>query len=79
MKLLQVLKELGADGVGKILDNSGSVDSKTVVATLQKHMQRSKAIDMLEGHDRYSASRKKETEDDEGRSDDDPDATPGKL
>ena len=56
-----MLKELGVNGVSKILpvDNSGSMDSKTVAATLQKHMQRSKAVNVLEGRDRYFAGRKK--------------------
>ena len=80
MELFRMLKELGADGVGKILDNSGAMDRKSLIATLEKHMQRSKTIDILEGRDRFSSVRQKKDErqgDDEGESDD-PDATPGK-
>lgn len=79
MELFRMLKELGADGVGKILDNSGSLDRKSLIATLEKHMQRTKTIDILEGRDRYSVRRKKgeHQNDGEGESDD-PDATPGK-
>lgn len=80
MELFRMLKELGADGVGKILDNSGAMDRKSLIATLEKHMQRSKTIDKLEGRDRHSSVRQKRDEgqdDDEGESDD-PDATPGK-
>jgi len=80
MELFRMLKELGADGVGKILDNSGAMDRKSLIATLEKHMQRSKTIDKLEGRDRHSSVRQKRDEgqdDGEGESDD-PDATPGK-
>ena len=79
MELFRMLKELGADGVGKILDNSGAMDRKSLIATLEKHMQRSKTIDKLEGRDRYSVRQKgdKRQDGDEGESDD-PDATPGK-
>jgi cytokinesis protein len=80
MELFRMLKELGADGVGKILDNSNSMDHKTLIVTLEKHMQRSKTIDILEGRDRNSVRRKKENEgqDDDEDLSDDPDATPGK-
>jgi cytokinesis protein len=80
MELFRMLKELGADGVGKILDNNGAMDRKSLIATLEKHMQRSKTIDILEGRDRYSAVHQKGDkgqDGDEGESDD-PDATPGK-
>jgi cytokinesis protein len=80
MELFRMLKELGADGVGKILDKSGAMDRKSLIATLEKHMQRSKTIDILEGRDRLSSVRQKgdkPQDDDEGESDD-PDATPGK-
>ncbi len=80
MELFRMLKELGADGVGKILDNNGAMDRKSLIATLEKHMQRSKTIDILEGRDRYSSVRQKKDErqdDDEDESD--PDATPGKA
>jgi cytokinesis protein len=82
MELFRMLKELGADGVGKILDNSSTMDRKSLIATLEKHMQRTKTIDILEGRDRKSIRRKKdERQDDDGDGEgesDDPDATPGK-
>ena len=79
MELFRMLKELGADGVGKILDNSGTLDRKSLIATLEKHMQRSKTIDILEGRDRFSVRRKKGEHQDDGEGEsDDPDATPGK-
>jgi cytokinesis protein len=80
MELFRMLKELGADGVGKILDSSGAMDRKSLIATLEKHMQRSKTINILEGRDRNSVHRRKSKEgqdDAEGESDD-PDATPRK-
>jgi cytokinesis protein len=80
MELFRMLKELGADGVGKIMDHNGSMDRKTLIATLEKHMQRSKTIDILEGRERFSVRRKKDANgDDESQSDEDPDATPGKT
>ena len=80
MELFRMLKELGADGVGKILDNSSTMDRKSLIATLEKHMQRTKTIDILEGRDRKSIRRKRdERQDDDGEGEsDDPDATPGK-
>jgi cytokinesis protein len=81
MELFRMLKELGADGVGKILDNGSAMDRKSLIATLEKHMQRTKTIDILEGRDRFSVRRKKgegQDDGDEGESDD-PDATPGKT
>lgn len=81
MELFRMLKELGADGVGKIMDKGNAMDRKTLIETLEKHMERSKTINILEGRDRYSVRRKKANEgrdDDEDQSDDDPDATPGK-
>jgi len=83
MELFRMLKELGAEDVGKIMDHSGSMDRKVLIATLERHMQRSKTIDILEGRERYSIRRKKNAnegqDDDESQSDDDPDATPGKT
>ena len=81
MELFRMLKELGADGVGKILDNGSAMDRKSLIATLEKHMQRTKTIDILEGRDRFSVRRKKgEGQDDGGEGEsDDPDATPGKT
>jgi cytokinesis protein len=79
MELFRMLKELGADGVGKIMDNSNTMDRKSLIATLERHMERSKTINILEGRDRYSVRRKKGDDDDENQSDDDLDATPGKT
>lgn len=75
MELFRMLKELGSDGVSKILDNgSSAMDRKTLLATLEKHMQRTKTINILEGRD---GKTKKGKGEDESESDD-PDATPGK-
>jgi cytokinesis protein len=83
MELFRMLKELGADGIGKIMDNGNAMDRKSLIATLERHMERSKTINILEGRDRYSGRRKKgdggQDDDDEGQSDDDPDSTPGKT
>jgi cytokinesis protein len=78
MELFRMLKELGADGVGRILDNSGAMDRKSLIATLEKHMQRSKTIDILEGRDRSVRQKKDGRQDDDEGESDDPDATPGK-
>lgn len=78
MELFRMLKELGSDGVSKILDNgSGAMDRKTLLATLEKHMQRTKTINILEGRDKESGKTKKGRGEDDSESDD-PDATPGK-
>lgn len=75
MELFRMLKELGSDGVSKILDNgSSAMDRKTLLATLEKHMQRTKTINILEGRD--GKTKKGKGEDDSES--DDPDATPGK-
>lgn len=75
MELFRMLKELGSDSVDKILDNSTAMDRKTLIATLEKHVQRTKTIDILEGRDKRKT--KESRAHDEGESDD-PDATPGK-
>jgi cytokinesis protein len=80
MELFRMLKELGSDGVNKILENSSTIDRKTLISTLEKHVERTKTINILEGNERDAAQRKKgrESQDgDEGDSDD-PDATPRK-
>jgi cytokinesis protein len=78
MELFRMLKELGSDGVSKILDNgSGAMDRKTLLATLEKHMQRTKTINILEGRDKEPGKTKKGKGEGESESDD-PDATPGK-
>jgi cytokinesis protein len=80
MELFRMLKELGADGVGKIMENGNAMDRRSLIATLERHMERSKTINILEGRDRYSVRRKKGNAGaDENQSDDDPDATPGKT
>ena len=80
MELFRMLKELGTDGVSKILDKGGAMDRKTLMATLEKHTQRIKTINILEGRDKELGKTKKAKGgqgDDESESDD-PDATPGK-
>jgi cytokinesis protein len=78
MELFRMLKELGSDGVEQILENSDTMDRKTLITTLEKHVQRSKTISILEGRDNPQRKRAKEGQDgDEGESDD-PDATPRK-
>jgi len=82
MELFRMLKELGADGVGKIMENGKAMDRKSLIATLEKHVERSKTINILEGRDRYSVRQKRnggQGDDDGDQSDDDPDATPGKT
>jgi cytokinesis protein len=46
-----MLKEVGK-GVEKIFDNSDGMDRKTLIETLEKHLQRNKTINILEGRDR---------------------------
>ena len=50
MELFRMLKEVGK-GMDHILD-SGSLDRKSLVLNLEKHFQRSKTINILEGKDR---------------------------
>lgn len=76
MELFQMLKQMGK-GVDKIIESgSGAMDRKTLIETLDRHLQRNKTISILEGRDK----RKKggvegdQTED----SDDDQDLTPSK-
>jgi cytokinesis protein len=79
MELFRMLKEVDK-GVETILD-SGSVDRKTLVATLEKHFQHNETISILEGRDRRRRKRGAksagETED-ISETDEDRDATPGK-
>ena len=51
MELFRRLREVGK-GVDKIMENSGSMDRKTLIDTLEKHLQRDKTISILEGRDR---------------------------
>jgi cytokinesis protein len=80
MELFRMLKELGSDGVGRILENNGTMDRKVLIATLEKHVQRAKTIDILEGRNRDAEQRKKGKEGQDGDQveSDDPDATPRK-
>ena len=77
MELFRMLKELGTDGVSRILHNGNAMDRKTLMATLEKHMERTKTISILEGRDGKMKRGKGGQSDDESASDD-PDATPGK-
>ena len=80
MELFRMLKELGSEGVSKILDHGNAMDRKALIATLEKHMERTKTISILEGRDKdpgKTKRRKGGQSDDESESDD-PDATPGK-
>lgn len=56
LELFRMLKELGR-GVDQIVDQSQALDRKTLLATLEKQLHRSKTISLLEGR-RNSARRK---------------------
>jgi cytokinesis protein len=75
MEMFKMLKEVGK-GVDHILD-TGSMDRRTLVQTLEKHFQRSKTISILEGRE----GRQKKKGDGDGADEDwdDTDATPGKT
>jgi len=77
MELFRMLKELGT-GVETILD-SGTMDRKSLVQTLEKHFQRTQTINILEGR-KGSGRRKKKSgfDDDSEDEEEDLDATPGK-
>ncbi|KAH7908026.1 armadillo-type protein [Hygrophoropsis aurantiaca] len=52
MELFRMLKEVGK-GVERIIDsNSGSMDRRTLIDTLNKHLERTKTINILEGTNR---------------------------
>lgn len=53
MELFRMLKEV-SKGVGKIIDhaNAGGMDRRTLIETLEKHLQRDKTISILEGRDK---------------------------
>jgi cytokinesis protein len=55
MELFRMLKEVGS-GVDNILD-TGSLDRKSLVQTLEKHFQRTKTISILEGRERRHRKR----------------------
>jgi cytokinesis protein len=76
MELFQMLKQMGK-GVDKIIESgSGAMDRKTLIETLDRHLQRSKTISILEGRDKH-----KKRGADGGQSDgsdEEIDLTPGK-
>lgn len=51
MELFRMLKEVGkgVEKIDKIIENSGGMDRKTLIETLEKHLQRDKTISILEG------------------------------
>jgi cytokinesis protein len=52
MELFRILKELGKElghGVNSIIERESAMDRKQLVATLDRYMQRTKTIDILEG------------------------------
>lgn len=51
MELFRMLKEVGK-GVDKIMETSGGMDRKTLIDTLEKHLQRDKTISILEGRNK---------------------------
>jgi cytokinesis protein len=76
MELFQMLKQMGK-GVDKIIESgSGAMDRKTLIETLDRHLQRTKTISILEGRDKRKkgGSRGDESE----ASDDESYLTPGK-
>lgn len=75
IELFRMLKEVGK-GVTTILDNTGGMDRKTLVQTLEKQFQRTQTIHKLEGKDAFGR-RKKNGGDGESEEDDN-EATPGK-
>ncbi|KAI0029325.1 armadillo-type protein [Vararia minispora EC-137] len=62
MELFRMLREVGR-GVDQILDRSerGGMDRKTLMETLEKHLQRTKTIERLEGREGESGQRKRRT------------------
>lgn len=81
MELFRMLKEVGK-GVEKIIEsNTGSMDRKTLIDVLNKHLERTKTINILEG----KARRTKKTgngegeDETEGSDQDSRDATPRKT
>lgn len=77
MELFRMLREVGR-GIDGILDTSGPMDRRTLIANLEKHFQRTKTISILEGRDHRSrkksrpgenASENEETAEDHSTSD----------
>lgn len=79
MELFRMLKEVGK-GVEKIIEsNTGSMDRKTLIDVLNKHLERTKTINILEGKARRKNAGDGEGEDEtEGSDHDSRDATPRK-
>ncbi|GAW01955.1 cytokinesis protein sepa (fh1 2 protein) [Lentinula edodes] len=75
IELFRMLKEVGR-GVTTVLD-TGGMDRKTLVQTLEKQFQRTQTINKLEGKDVFGRRRKKEGGFEES-DDDDREDTPGK-
>ncbi|TFY54779.1 hypothetical protein EVG20_g9572, partial [Dentipellis fragilis] len=80
MELFRMLREVGK-GVDQILD-SGGMDRQTLMETLEKHLQRTKTIDILEGREDDHEGRPRRTKGSQGFADesdsDDADTTPGR-
>ncbi len=77
MELFKMLKEVGK-GVDTIMD-TGAMDRKALVQTLEKHFQRSKTIGILEGRDKQKRRKGPTTGFDDDSDDADSDATPRKA
>ena len=79
MELFRMLREVGK-GVDKIIEsNTGSMDRKTLIDVLNRHLERTKTINILEGKTRRKKAGGGEGEDEsEGSDQDSRDATPRK-
>lgn len=81
MELFRMLKEVGK-GVDKIIEsNTGSMDRKTLIDVLNKHLERTKTINILEGkaRRRKKAGGGEEEDETDGSDQDSQDATPRKT
>lgn len=56
MELFRMLKEVNR-GVDKIIENSAGMDRKTLIDTLEKHLQRDKTISILEGREKRTKAK----------------------
>ena len=78
MELFRMLKEVHK-GVGTIMENSEGMDRRTLIETLERHLQRDKTIGILEGRERKKKQRGANGEaDDEDSDTADEGATPTK-
>jgi cytokinesis protein len=73
MELFRMLKEVGK-GVENVFENSGGMDRKTLIDSLEKHLHRHKTISILEGRDKR---RKRREGDANGLEDSDTEDDPG--